>query len=270
MKVLKKLISISITLALITGTVFADGDGFILKRGTVKDSVDRPISEGDDSSESYRELIKSYDTKKASGTWNKQGIAVAAQTVSGKVVMPVTKGRVSSQFGVRSMGGTDYHKGIDISKNSGTNIVLPMDCKIIASKVGYNRGAGNYVKASSVANPNIVFIFMHMAGTPSINGTAVSKLVGKSYPAGTKVGVVGTTGASTGPHLHFQVQNTKDPMTGGVSGKFGGCVPPIHLLFGDKARETASKYITLGSTNGRKENMLMNWHKKTVESYELK
>lgn len=247
------------------------GDNFILRKGSMKEPIEAPIIDPSEDVDMFNELMRGYGQKKESGTWNRDGRPIqATPVVSGKVMLPVSKGRVSSQFGVRSMGGTDYHKGIDISRNGGEDIVLPMDCKIIDAKVGYNLGAGNYVKASSVENPNMVFTFMHMKGTPKIAGTPVNQLKGKTYPAGTVIGQVGNTGASTGPHLHFQVVQTKAAMTGGVASKFKGAVPPIHALFGEDALTNFKAKLTLGTSNNRKENKLMTWKGKTVEQREMK
>ena len=67
----------------------------------------------------------------------------------------------------------------------------------IAGKVtraAYNKYNGNFVE---VTNGDIATIYCHMS--------KISVDVGDSVKAGTKIGEVGSTGLSTGPHLHFEI-----------------------------------------------------------------
>lgn len=271
-----RVLSIGLTVVTITSTllvpmaIFADGDGFILRRGTSKGFIDRPVEEESDNSDLFKDILKGITKKKETGTWNNKGKVVSEPKLEGKVVLPVAYGKVTSQFGVR--WNTDYHKGIDIAGNAGASVVLPVDCKIVDSKINQtkNDSAGNYVKATSVADPNIVFIFMHLAANPRINGQLAPKMIGKTFPAGTEVGKVGSTGNSTGPHLHFQMQKTKDAMTGGEAAKFRGTVPPLHALFGDNLEAALGRNIQKGPSNNKNQNKLIKWRGKTLESLEIK
>lgn len=101
---------------------------------------------------------------------------------------------VSSTFGYRDFDSS-FHKGIDYAASSGTPIYA-----VSAGKVTYaaynNHGFGNYVVVDH--GNGIVTSYAHMSRINVSAGQAVS--------AGDMIGEVGTTGDSTGNHLHFTVQ----------------------------------------------------------------
>ncbi len=96
-----------------------------------------------------------------------------------------------------------YHLGLDIVSNN-TNIYAAADGTVVA--VGRNgtgsSGNGNYVVIKhTLGDGNTVYSFYaHLASYCVSSGTTVSK--------GTKIGVMGSTGNSTGTHLHFAIANT--------------------------------------------------------------
>lgn len=113
-------------------------------------------------------------------------------------------GHISSSFGAR------FHPIYKIWRDhNGTDLVKPVggtscDQNIYAANggeviaVAYNGGAGNHV---NIQHPNnMVTKYFHM---PDINGSVVN--VGDQVTAGQLIGHVGTTGASTGCHLHFEL-----------------------------------------------------------------
>lgn len=129
--------------------------------------------------------------------------------------------RVSSEYGPRThpVSGepNKMHKGIDFAAPAGTPIHTPVSGKVIVNKYS-PKGYGNYVTIED--NSGGKHIFGHMRDkSPLAVGTQVTR--------GDQVGVVGTTGSSTGNHLHYQV-NTNDrsvnpdaylsTYTGGASG----------------------------------------------------
>lgn len=103
------------------------------------------------------------------------------------------KGVITSGFGAR--GGE--HKGIDIAAPEGTPVA--------AAKAGT-------VKRSydSSSYGNVIFI-CHQNGDETVYAHLRTRLVhkGDSVKQGEKIGEVGSTGDSTGPHLHFEVHNGK-------------------------------------------------------------
>lgn len=112
-----------------------------------------------------------------------------------KFVKP-TSGTITSNFGAREVIFTDidsYHTGVDIANKKGTKVVSSIEGKVtVASNNKYN---GNYVV---VENGDIRTIYCHL------NKISVKK--GAKVKAGTKIGEMGSTGYSTGPHLHFEIE----------------------------------------------------------------
>lgn len=106
------------------------------------------------------------------------------------------KGRISSTFGARTSptaGASSYHKGIDIAVAAGTPIVASGDGKVVTAS--YSSSAGNYVMIYHGQNTSTVY--MHCSRLAVSEGTKVSK--------GQVIAYVGSTGISTGNHLHFGV-----------------------------------------------------------------
>ena len=111
------------------------------------------------------------------------------------IVKP-TEGFVSSEFGEREQTSpvvTEVHKGIDIGANTGTKIVAAMDgvVDIATTSSSY----GNYIQ---ITNRDVTTIYAHC------NKLYVE--VGEKVKKGQKIAEVGSTGASTGPHLHFEIK----------------------------------------------------------------
>lgn len=104
------------------------------------------------------------------------------------------KFRLTSKFGPR--GGRN-HNGIDLAAPKGTPIRAFMGGVVIANAYQKN-GAGYYVK---IRHPDgTVALYMHMNGRSPLK-------VGQRVTAGQVIGGVGSTGRSTGPHLHFEIRN---------------------------------------------------------------
>jgi murein DD-endopeptidase MepM/ murein hydrolase activator NlpD len=98
-------------------------------------------------------------------------------------------------FGVDRPG--HMHQGQDLLAPQGTPIVAPHGGTV--TKVAYQAGgAGNYVVLSG-SGETLDYVFMHMV-TGSVR---VSE--GQTVKIGQRIGDVGSTGASSGPHLHFEI-----------------------------------------------------------------
>jgi len=111
---------------------------------------------------------------------------------------PIESARVSSGFGMRKhpvLGYSKMHKGIDFAAPEGTPILASGDGVIeVAGRAG---GYGNYVRIRHTAD--YATAYGHM------QGFARGIKEGISVTQGQVIGYVGTTGMSTGPHLHYEI-----------------------------------------------------------------
>ena len=104
--------------------------------------------------------------------------------------------RITSGFGNREApvpGASTYHKGVDVGASSGSSIVAAASGRVITS--AYSGSAGNYIVISH--GGGICTVYMHASALYVSEGAMVSQ--------GQKIAAVGSTGFSTGPHLHFGV-----------------------------------------------------------------
>lgn len=124
-----------------------------------------------------------------------------------------TKGRTASFFGMRISpisGKPQYHNGQDIPKPDGTPICLPWDGTLVKFWFDPKTKDGGYGGGNSMLWLHRGEV--HMTGYCHLSKFNSSLISGVSYPAGTTIGYIGSTGDSTGNHLHFtcrQVINGK-------------------------------------------------------------
>ncbi len=156
-----------------------------------------------ESDEEIESSVKGYlskeDTEKVS--------AVSNSTVN-SIIWPVS-GQVTSEYGYRThpiSGKYTMHGGMDIGAKNGEPIKSVFDGKI--TKNGYSNSYGYYVIISH--SDNFETLYAHCSKLTLKEGDEVKK--------GDTVALVGSTGKSTGPHLHFEI-------------RIGGCrVDPRWLL----------------------------------------
>lgn len=120
-----------------------------------------------------------------------QGLAGVPQ------VVPAHFTRISSTFGFRRdpfTGGGAMHKGLDFVAPKGTPILAAAQGTV--TFVGQIRGYGNVVEISH--GNGLSTRYAHMS--------AFHSHVGEKVSAGEVIGAIGSTGRSTGPHLHFEVR----------------------------------------------------------------
>lgn len=104
--------------------------------------------------------------------------------------------RVTSDYGPRTAptgGASSYHRGLDIGASYGADIVAAADG--VVAFAGYSNASGNYLTISH--GNGIYSVYMHCSSLVASSGQRVS--------AGQVVAKVGSTGISTGNHLHFGV-----------------------------------------------------------------
>ena len=111
---------------------------------------------------------------------------------------PINGARLSSSFGMRKhpiLGYNKMHRGTDFAAPEGTPIMASGDGVII--KAGWCGGGGNCVKIKHNKTYQTVYAHMKNFSNLSIPGNRVKQ--------GQVIGYVGSTGLSTGPHLHYEV-----------------------------------------------------------------
>ena len=124
-----------------------------------------------------------------------QNNALASSTNIENMLWPVpSSGRITSYFGYRNAptkGASTYHRGIDIGAPTGTNAVSVLAGTVIAAS--YNSSSGYYVKVDH--GNGVVTSYLH--------ASKILVSVGQKVKRGQAVIKIGSTGVSTGPHLHF-------------------------------------------------------------------
>lgn len=107
---------------------------------------------------------------------------------------PTVGGRISSFFGSRSdpfTGAASFHTGVDIAIHYGAPVMAAGDGVVVYT--GYNSVLGNHIRIDQ--GQGFVSVYGHLSRILTVPGARVK--------AGQLIGKVGSTGYSTGPHLHF-------------------------------------------------------------------
>lgn len=119
-------------------------------------------------------------------------------------VWPV-EGESTDAFGVRGNpfggGDSEYHSGQDISAPKGTPVIAPADGTV--THAGWQSGYGNLVTIDH--GNGLSTRYGHLSKTEVV--------VGQEIKRGDLLGLVGSTGRSTGPHLHYEVRIGEVPVS---------------------------------------------------------
>lgn len=135
------------------------------------------------------------DNASNSGNDNSQGSGNQVN-VDGFIWPCPSSSRITSTFGNREQpteGASTYHKGIDIGASTGSEIVAAAGGSVVTA--AYSVSAGNYIMLYH--GNGIYTVYMHCSKLLVSAGDEVSQ--------GQKIALVGSTGVSTGAHLHFGV-----------------------------------------------------------------
>lgn len=181
--------------------------GLKLSIGGKKAETSAPKSSSPSSSSAPKPSSK--DSSAKSSTPKKTTTADSASTVNG-FSAPVSAASVATAYKVAgSMWSSGYHTGVDFAAATGT----PLQAV----------GAGTVVSAGwAGAYGNQVVIQLadgHYAQYGHLSSLSVS--AGQTVTAGQQIGLSGSTGNSTGPHLHFEIRTTPD---------YGSDVDPVAYL----------------------------------------
>lgn len=111
---------------------------------------------------------------------------------------PVPGFAINSRFGMRRLGGEPgarMHKGVDIAAPTGTTVFAAAEGEVI--RIGHDpAGYGNFIE---MRHPNgMTTLYGHLSRIDVASGDRIGERE--------RIGLVGSTGYSTGPHLHFEVR----------------------------------------------------------------
>ena len=166
--------------------VFVDENGKIFENGNILYA--NLILRGQ-----YNQLYY-FQKKNFDGHYDENGKSVKKALMK----TPINGARLSSSFGMRKhpiLGYNKMHRGTDFAAPEGTPIMASGDGVII--KAGWCGGGGNCVKIRHNKTYQTVYAHMKNFSNISIPGSRVKQ--------GQIIGYVGSTGLSTGPHLHYEV-----------------------------------------------------------------
>ena len=162
-------------------------------------AIDAVIKELEDQEEEYKDDISDLQAdldrlEEQLAEYNPP--AIGGTTGSGTLIWPCASRRITSYFGNRdrpTAGASKNHKGIDIGASKGTSIYAADGGTVTIST--YSKSAGNYIKIDH--GNGMATVYMH-CNTRNVK-------VGDTVAKGQVIATVGSTGVSTGPHLHFGV-----------------------------------------------------------------
>jgi murein DD-endopeptidase MepM/ murein hydrolase activator NlpD len=112
------------------------------------------------------------------------------------IAWPTESGRITSEFGLRSDPFTRrlaQHSGIDIGGDSGDPVYAAGGGTVIES--AHNRSRGHYIIIRH--DSGYKSVYMHLRKRLAVKGQKVAQ--------GEQIGLLGSSGRSTGPHLHFEI-----------------------------------------------------------------
>lgn len=124
-----------------------------------------------------------------------EGASLDAYTLPEALFLPVWGG-ITSEYGFRDNpvnGEDDFHAGVDIACAAGTEVAAALGGQVV--KTGYNGYRGNYLLIRHAGG--VQTLYQHLA--------CIVVRPGEMVQQAQTVGMAGSTGMSTGPHLHFEL-----------------------------------------------------------------
>ncbi|GAA3410822.1 M23 family metallopeptidase [Paenibacillus hodogayensis] len=136
------------------------------------------------------ELVDELVVEQPIPEYAKKGTKVILGEGTGKFIWPVLNAKLSDYFGMR---WGKMHKGIDVTGNRN---IMVADNGVVTYTGNKNDGYGNKVVVDH--KNGYVTVYGHLSKIETTTGKVLEK--------GEKIGVMGSTGDSTGVHLHFEIQ----------------------------------------------------------------
>lgn len=164
-------------------TTLAVGDTLIIPNASKSEESDKPIPAKNLGASIAKDKMY-YDSH-------------PVQNLAGYFINPVS--------GYRKSQGIHDNNAIDMAIAKGTPILASAEGRVTLARTGYNGGFGNLV------------IISHPNGTETLyaHQSKIAVSTGDKVYQGQTIGYVGSTGHSTGPHLHFEVHGARNPGTDG-------------------------------------------------------
>ncbi len=189
---------------------------------TINDNLSETEAKEEAAKETQREVYAEYLAAKQA-VEAEFGQSASDTFVGGEWIWPVpTNGHISSGYGRRQIYGVwEHHTGIDIATGWGEGwpyingqAIVASNSGIVKTAIHSNRGYGNYV------------IIDHGGNNFTLYGhcSSLAVKVGDYVSQGQTIAYVGSTGNSTGPHLHFEIRLN------------GSCVDPEPLVTSTRPR----------------------------------
>jgi murein DD-endopeptidase MepM/ murein hydrolase activator NlpD len=166
---------------------FRDGQGRFAKDGVILFGAMRMNNE-------TKRIYRYPSDEDGADYYNERGESVRKALLR----TPIDGARLTSSFGSRNhpiLGYSAMHKGVDFGAPAGTPIQAAGDG--VVEQAGWNGSYGNYIRIRH--NTEFASAYAHMSKV------ATNLRAGQRVRQGQIIGYVGTTGRSTGPHLHYEI-----------------------------------------------------------------
>lgn len=153
------------------------------------EQADSPLGKGD---EQFQELFARWEKLDRDTSSEPQ-----APVISIPSRMPLADATLTSSFGMRThpvLGGRRAHKGIDLAAPTGTPVYATADGLVQMAQ--WFSSYGNFIKIGH--GNDMETRYAHLSRIVAVAGSWVKK--------GDLIGYVGSTGRSTGPHLHYEIR----------------------------------------------------------------
>ncbi|MET7457862.1 M23 family metallopeptidase [Streptomyces sp. NPDC005574] len=172
----------------LTLAAYAQGTGAVIEAGRVPPDARVYVTE-------VKALLPRY--RAADQETSGGGTATAT---GGVLVAPLNALTVTSPFGSRVhplTGVTKLHTGVDFAAAQGTRVTAAAPGRVVFAALTKAYGNRVVVDHGTVGGRRLETTYSHLS--------ALQVTVGQAVQAGTPIGLAGSTGLSTGPHLHFEV-----------------------------------------------------------------
>lgn len=160
----------------------------------IEASIQKMIREAQEAARKKKEAAAAAAA--ANNNSSSSNTSTSGSNQSSGYLRPVA-GRISSPFGNRIhpvTGKPSFHGGVDFAASYGTGIKATRAGEIIVKT--YNSSYGNYIIIDH--GNGIASLYAHMSG--------FNVSIGQEVSQGSIIGFIGSTGSSTGPHLHFEIR----------------------------------------------------------------